>query len=133
MPKRCPSCGSFLANVIKEVWARKHDGSKIMIKLSGERCSCCHYRKTESYFLAIKRLGLAPWGNRPPGEAPTHYDPEQQADIDRCYRSVKKGGHVCAGCLNDAYCQMPRDTYRWMADHIFPLLSGHTRRGRKRG
>jgi len=122
MPKHCPRCGGFLVNTSKEVWARNHDGSKVLIRLSGERCNQCDHKRTESYFVAVKRLGLAPWGNRPPGESPTHYDPERQAEIDRCYQGCKRRGRVCAGCHNDVYCQMPRDSYKWMVEFFAPLL-----------
>ena len=53
---------------------------------------------------------------------PTHKDPETQARINRCYEDCKQSGHVCAGCINDHYCQMPRDSHKWMVDFLAPLL-----------
>jgi len=48
--------------VSKQVLARKPDGSKVYVLLSGHKCQACGYVKLTDYEAHVKQLGLLPYG-----------------------------------------------------------------------
>ena len=60
---RCPKCGWQTECIAKYVYARKQDGTPIMIKLV--HCNClrkgCNWSYEEKYEDKIRELGLKPW------------------------------------------------------------------------
>lgn len=58
--EHCPECGKFLSRCSSHRLARKADGSKIHIIITGLRCSC-GYKRLENYADKVALLGLKPW------------------------------------------------------------------------
>jgi len=58
----CPACKKFMGVVSKQVLARKPDGSKVYVLLSGHKCQACGYVKLTDYEAHVKQLGLLPYG-----------------------------------------------------------------------
>ena len=60
-PPRCPVCGRYLKTGFKDVYARKSNGTIIIIKLLTAHCNQCNYVYIENYNDKIKSLGLQPY------------------------------------------------------------------------